>query len=355
METITVRLPDAAYDILIEDGLLRQAGQQLRRLTTATRALVVTDETVDALYGEQLMLNLAAAGWQATKVVIPPGEASKSLSQLEKLYTEFLAAQLTRSDLVIAFGGGVVGDLTGFAAATYLRGIAYVQIPTTLLAQIDSSVGGKTAVDLPQGKNLVGAFYQPAAVLIDPLLLASLPQRILCDGMAEAIKYGAIADRPLFERLAACRGREAFLSQAGSVIAACCRIKRDVVQEDQKDTGKRMILNFGHSIGHAIEQVYQYQTYTHGEAVAIGMVKISERSEALGLSRPGTAAALRDALTGWGLPVEPSAWEPEALAAAMNHDKKNLAGGLRLILVPEIGRAEIIRVSLADVAAKFLC
>jgi 3-dehydroquinate synthase len=354
VEKIRVTLPDTSYDIYIEAGLLCQAGNLLCRLTVSKKAVVVTDEIVDALYGESLVMNLTAVGFQVAKLIIPPGEASKSLAMLEKLYLAFLEAKLTRSDLVIAFGGGVVGDLTGFAAATYLRGIPYVQIPTTLLAQIDSSVGGKTAINLPQGKNLAGAFYQPAAVLIDPQLLHSLPQRTLRDGMAEAIKYGAIADRNLFEQLSACRSREDFLCQADSIIAACCRIKRDVVEEDEKDTGRRMILNFGHSIGHAIEQVYHYQTYTHGEAVAIGMAKITERSEMLGLSRPGTAAKLCEALIGHGLPVKPDAWNQAALFAAMTLDKKNTTDGLQLIVIQELGQADVIRMRLDDVADAFL-
>lgn len=354
MEKISVKLPDTSYEICIENGLFCQSGNLLCQMTVSKKTVVVTDETVDALYGESFVMNLTAAGFQVAKMIIPPGEASKSLAMLEKLYHAFLKAKLTRADLVIAFGGGVVGDLTGFAAATYLRGIPYVQIPTTLLAQIDSSVGGKTAINLPQGKNLAGAFYQPAAVLIDPQLLHSLPQRTLRDGLAEAIKYGAIADRDLFDRLAACRSRADFLSQADSVIAACCRIKRDVVEEDEKDTGRRMILNFGHSIGHAIEQVYHYQTYTHGEAVAIGMAKITERSETLGLSRPGTAAKLRDAIIGQGLPVKPEAWDQAALFAAMTLDKKNTTDGLQLVVLQEIGQADVIRIRLDDLAAAFL-
>ncbi|MDU4959466.1 MAG: 3-dehydroquinate synthase [Sporomusaceae bacterium] len=354
METIRVALNAAAYDILIGNGLFQQAGCQLRRLTTAARAVVVSDETVAALYGQTLLEQMEAAGFAASMTVIPAGEASKSLAMLEKVYQGFAAARVSRGDLVVALGGGVVGDLTGFAAATYLRGVPYVQIPTTLLAQIDSSVGGKTAINLPQGKNLAGAFYQPAAVLIDPGLLDSLPQPTLREGLAEALKYGAIADRGLFERIAACRSRDAFFRQAPALIAACCRIKRDVVEEDEKDHGRRLHLNFGHSIGHAIEQVYNFQTYSHGEAVAIGMVKITEGSEQRGFSRPGTAAAIREALAGLGLPVTTPDWDREALLAAMALDKKNTGDKLRLIVLPQLGTAEIIAMSLEEAAAAFL-
>ncbi|EGO62378.1 3-dehydroquinate synthase [Acetonema longum] len=351
MERITVELPANSYDICIENGLFARMGGLLRRQTAGSKALVVTDATVDVLYGKTLVESGMAAGLQVTKIVIPTGEASKSLAMLGELYRGFADAGLTRGDLVIAFGGGVVGDLAGFAAATYLRGIPYVQIPTTLLAQIDSSVGGKTAINLPQGKNLAGAFYQPAAVLIDPAFLDSLPPRVLRDGMAEAVKYGAIADRDLFEQLAGYRSREDFLRQAERVIAICCRIKRDVVEEDEKDTGRRMILNFGHSIGHAIEQVYQYQTYTHGEAVAMGMAQITEHSERIGLSRPGTTARIQAALRGLGLPLRPAVWDKTALLAAMARDKKNTSDGLQLVVLPEIGRADVIRVGLDAVAA----
>ena len=354
MEKIPVTLPDVSYDIYIENGLLSKAGKLLSQLTNSRKVVVVTDETVNRLYGETFYTILATEGFRVEKIIIPPGEASKSLTLLEELYHAFLAAKLTRSDMVVAFGGGVVGDLTGFAAATFLRGVSYVQIPTTLLAQIDSSVGGKVAVNLPQGKNLVGAFYQPTAVLIDPELLHSLPPRTLRDGMAEAIKYGAIADKALFERLAACRNRENFLTQAADVIIACCSIKRDIVEEDEKDTGRRMILNFGHSIGHAIEQLGEYQVYTHGEAVAIGMVKISECSEQRGLSQPGTAALLREVLIGQGLPVATDSWDKAALLEKMKIDKKNTTGGIRLIVLPEIGRADIIQFSMNEVAAGFI-
>lgn len=351
MEKITVELPTNSYDICIENGIFARIGVLLRRLTTGSKAMLVTDATVDALYGEALTANCRLAGWQITKMVIPTGETSKSLAMLGELYRGFAGAGLTRGDLVIAFGGGVVGDLAGFAAATYLRGIPYVQIPTTLLAQIDSSVGGKTAINLPQGKNLAGAFYQPAAVFIDPEFLVSLPPRTLRDGMAEAIKYGAIADRDLFEQLAGYRSQVEFLRQADRVIAICCRIKRGVVEEDEKDTGRRMILNFGHSIGHAIEQVYHYQTYTHGEAVAIGMARITEHSERIGLSRPGTAARIQAALAGQGLPLRPESWDKTALLAAMARDKKNTADGLRLVVLLEIGRADVVKVALDAVAA----
>lgn len=352
METISVKLPHCVYDIWIENGLLAQAGTLISSAVSSRSVVVVTDETVDTLYGKRLMDNLAAAGIAAGKIVIPPGEASKSMAMLEQVYSELIQARLKRSDCIIAFGGGVVGDLAGFAAATYLRGVRYIQVPTTLLAQIDSSVGGKVAVNLRQGKNLAGAFHQPAAVLIDPWLLAGLPPRTLRDGMAEAIKYGAIADKDLFERLANLRD-QGFYYQAERIIADCCRIKRDVVQADELDTGLRLILNFGHSIGHAIEQVSRFRGFTHGEAVAIGMSMITKRSEQLGWSRAGTSAALDEVLMKLGLPLAVDGLDKNALLAAMENDKKNSTGGMQLVILREIGRAEVVRVSMSE-AATFL-
>lgn len=342
MKTIRVNVPSAVYDIHIENGLMAKIGHLIGAVTTSRKAVVVTDRTVDGLYGTQLVNNLTTAGFKVDTVVIEPGEASKSLAVLGQLYQAFTAAPLNRSDLVIALGGGVVGDITGFAAATYLRGIAYIQIPTTLLAQIDSSVGGKTAINLPAGKNLAGAFWQPAAVLIDPELLHSLPARTLADGLAEAIKYGAIADQSLFEQLAACPSQQEFLAQAADIIAQCCTIKRNVVSSDERDTGHRMVLNFGHTIGHAIEQLSNYQVYTHGEAVAIGMVKVSEYSESMGLSRPQTAERIKQALLIHGLPVSADLSDQASLVKTLALDKKNAAAGLQLVIVPELGSADII-------------
>lgn len=352
MKIITVRLPRQTYDIWIENGILSKAGDLIRKTVSSTRAVVITDKTVDGLFGKRFMDNLASAGITADKIVIPQGEASKSLAMLERLYSGLVKAKLNRNDYIIAFGGGVVGDLAGFAAATYLRGIKYVQIPTTLLAQIDSSIGGKVAVNLPEGKNLVGAFHQPAAVLIDPWLLSSLPPRTLRDGMAEAIKYGAIADKGLFKCLTDIKEQD-FHFEAERIVADCCSIKRDVVEADELDTGRRLILNFGHTIGHAIEQVSGYQTYTHGEAVAIGMSMICRRSEQLGWTQPGTTAMIEEALLKAGLPLTMDL-DKTALLAAVENDKKSCSGGMQLVILSEIGRAEVVKVNMSEVA-EFLC
>ena len=263
--------------------------------------MIVSDDNVFPLYGKQLCDSLS--GYECHSLVLPHGEPTKSFDTLPKVYSAMLDAKLTRSDLVIALGGGVIGDLTGFAASTYLRGIKCVQIPTSLLAQVDSSVGGKTAVDLPQGKNLVGAFFHPKMVLIDPLVLNTLPDHFIHDGMGEVIKYGCIKDSGLFDLLLSHSSFEDLKPDLPKIIARCVDIKRIVVEADQFDTGERMLLNFGHTLAHAVEQRFAYERESHGEAVAIGMYQITRISEELGLTREGTAGEIRKILESYGLPV----------------------------------------------------
>ena len=251
-----------------------------------------------------------------------------------------LQAKISRSDLVIALGGGVIGDLAGFAASSFLRGIKLVQIPTSLLAQVDSSVGGKVAVDLPQGKNLVGAFYHPRLVLIDPEVLNTLPKRYINDGMGEVIKYGCIKDAALFYTLKTCGSFEALKPELASVIARCVDIKRLVVEQDQFDTGERMLLNFGHTLAHTIEQYYHYERESHGEAVAIGMYQITRIAETCGLTAPGCADEIKSVLTAYDLP-HASGLPIEDLTAAIKLDKKNLNSSLNLILLHTIGDSYI--------------
>ena len=247
-----------------------------------------------------------------------------------------LDAKLTRSDLVIALGGGVIGDLAGFAASSYLRGVKLVQIPTSLLAQVDSSVGGKVAVDLPQGKNLVGAFFQPKMVLIDPEVLNTLPEHFIKDGMGEVIKYGCIKDASLFDRLCSRSSFEDLKPELPEIIARCVDIKRIVVEADQFDTGERMLLNFGHTLAHTIEQYYNYERESHGEAVGIGMYQITRLAEEKGLTAPGSADKIRNALEIYGLPS--ACGLPLAdLTKAITLDKKNLNGHLNIVLLKEIG------------------
>ena len=255
---------------------------------------------------------------------------------LGQVYDELARAGLTRSDLILTLGGGVPGDLGGFAAATFLRGIDFIQVPTSLLAQIDSSVGGKVAIDLPSGKNLAGSFYQPKAVFIDPDLLKTLPLRFLHDGLAEAIKYGCIRDAGLFAQIAAVKSDQELLEQADSIIETCCNIKARIVEKDEFDTGERMLLNFGHTIGHAIEKCCGFTTYTHGEGVGIGMVQMTRQTEKLGLTAAGTAEELSRVLKKFALPVT-AVFDAQEILQAMALDKKKSGKKINLVIIEKIG------------------
>jgi len=345
LEKIIVRLREKQYSIYIEKGLLDEIGSQLKRSFDVQKIAVITDQYVDRFYGERFLNSLKKAAFTPFKIVIPPGEKSKNFSMLINIYEKLLQAGITRSDLIITLGGGVVGDLGGFAAATYLRGVPYIQVPTTLLAQIDSSIGGKVAVDLDMGKNLVGSFYHPEVVFIDPELLKTLDKRFLHDGVAEAIKYGCIRDKELFDSLYHYRNDDELLDHMDYIISTCCRIKKDVVEKDEKDKGERMVLNFGHTLGHAIEKYFNYQKYTHGEAVAIGMYWITVNSERLGLSKPGTSESIKSLLEKYDLPYEIDISDPAAIFENVILDKKNLRGHLNLIVLEEIGKAQIYKSS----------
>ena len=336
MSIINVNLGAKSYQIEIAAGLLDKAGAKIRSVSKAQRAAIISDSNVDALYGGRLQKSLEGSGFSVTRIVFPAGEKSKCLAELAKIYDRLAAAGITRSDLVVALGGGVTGDLGGFAAATFLRGIDYVQVPTSLLAQIDSSVGGKVAVDLPAGKNLVGNFYQPKLVLIDTELLRTLPVRFLHDGLAEAIKYGCIRDKALFEKIAAMRDDEELLANIGGIVERCCAIKAEIVEYDEFDTGERMVLNFGHTIGHAVEKCCGYTDYTHGEGVGIGMALLTRQTEKLGLTAPGTADAICRVLQKYKLPVDAPYAEADLLAG-IGMDKKKSGSSITLIILKEIG------------------
>lgn len=333
MKKITVSA-DTAYEVLVERGILKQCGSFIRPLTMADTCVIVTDSHVDPLYSSTVAASLAAEGFRVEKFVFPAGESSKCADTLLALYTFLCEKEITRSDCLIALGGGVTGDLTGFAAATFLRGMQYVQIPTSLLAQVDSSVGGKTAIDLPQGKNLVGAFKQPIVVLCDPDALSTLPDTFLADGMGEVIKYGMIRDKALFDIL--CTHTLSTIPEVfDTVIPACIAVKRDVVEADPFDKGLRMILNFGHTLGHAIEAFYHYETYTHGCAVAAGMCLITKYC-----GNPDDYTRLRACIKSYSLPADIPAPIPE-LIKLCGHDKKRAGAAMRYIVCPEIGQADI--------------
>ena len=339
MKTLTVALPGREYDILIERGLLGQVGARIRAVLPRARKLaVVTDTNVGPLYYNRIKASLEAAGFECWGAVIPAGEKSKNPSQLAQLWESFMDFGLTRTDGVVALGGGVVGDLAGFAAATILRGVAFVQIPTTLLAQVDSSVGGKVAVDLEHGKNLAGAFYQPRLVLMDPDTLNTLDLPQFVDGMAEVVKYGCIWDRDFFDFLAARPNREQLMESIEHILYACCDIKRQVVEQDERDIGLRMILNFGHTLGHAYELAGHYVEWTHGEAVAAGMCAAAKVGVKLGVTPAGVPGQIENACAALGLPTSIPC-SAEDYAAAIDLDKKSAGADITLILLDRIGHA----------------
>lgn len=331
---LTVDLGANSYPIYIENHILADAGSYISRVFKGKRIIIISDDNVFPLYGETLLSSLES--YDCHTLVLPHGEPTKSFGSLPAIYSAMLKAKISRSDLLIALGGGVIGDLAGFAAASYLRGIKFVQIPTSLLAQVDSSVGGKVAVDLPEGKNLVGAFYQPKLVLIDPTVLDTLPEHYIHDGMGEVIKYGCIKDKNLFDRLKSHTSFEDLKPELTDIIARCVDIKRIVVEHDQFDTGERMLLNFGHTLGHTIEQYYHYERESHGEAVAIGMYQLCLAAEAKGLTEEGCAARILDMLKIYGLPHE-CGLPMDDLTNAITLDKKNLNNHLNLVLLHTIG------------------
>ncbi len=329
------------YDILIEKGLFAQIPQLIAPFAKGARLAVLTDDTVDALYAQTLTASLSAAGYSAVKFVIPHGEASKSPEMLFAFLNFLAENRLTRSDLILALGGGVVGDLAGFAASVYLRGIRFIQIPTTLLAAVDSSVGGKTAVDIPAGKNLVGSFWQPELVICDPELLSTLPPIIFRDGCAEVIKYGVILDGAFFGRLI-----PGFAGQLEEGIARCVEIKRDVVEQDERDRGLRGLLNFGHTLGHGIEKHTDFAV-SHGAAVAIGMVLAAKVSHRLGLCGPEIPEQIEGILTDYGFDLH-CPCTPEQLYEASLSDKKRSGNRITLVLPKSIGNCVLYPIDCAD-------
>ena len=343
MRTITVQASES-YPIYMERGILEQCGALIRQATHANTLAVITDETVQALYGEKLTACLEQSGFSVVQFAFPHGEASKCADTLLQIYAFLVEHHITRTDCLVALGGGVVGDITGFAAATYLRGVDYIQIPTTLLAQIDSSVGGKTAIDLPSGKNLVGAFKQPNCVICDPATLETLPPAFVSDGMGEAIKYGMIWDAKLFDQIAS-HTLETLPEILEDMIYTCIDIKRQVVEADEFDTGKRMILNYGHTLGHAIESYYHYQTYSHGSAVAIGMCLMAQRT-----CPKNVLERLVQCVEQYHLPSSVPVPMQE-LVAHCGKDKKCAGATIRFIVCETIGKAEIRTMDLDAFAA----
>ena len=334
--TLTVELGDRSYPIVIGGGLLG-GGFDLSSYIPGDDCLIVSNETVAPLYLDALRANLGDKSVEA--IALADGEAHKTVATVESVLDKLVAIRANRDATVIALGGGVVGDIAGFAAACYMRGVGFIQVPTTLLAQVDSSVGGKTGVNHPQGKNLIGAFHQPNIVLIDTDTLATLPERELKAGLAEVIKYGAIVDADFFAWLEG--NIDALLAKDADALAhaiqRCCELKADVVAEDERESGRRAILNFGHTFGHAIEHCQGYGEWLHGEAVAAGMIMAAMLSD-IG---KGEVARLVDLIRRAGLPVVPPTIGAEAMMSAMGMDKKVVKKQLRFVLLNEIGDASI--------------
>ncbi len=351
MKTLTVGLSGREYDIVIAPGLLGRAGGLCRRaLPGAGRVAVVTDETVAPLYAGRLAQSMEDAGFRTGVITIPAGEPSKSVAMLEVLYDKLAGLGLTRADAVLALGGGVVGDLAGFAAATFLRGVDFVQVPTTLLAQVDSSVGGKVAVNLKAGKNLAGTFWQPRLVLVDPGCLATLDGPAFAGGMAEVIKYGCIADRALFEALEAAPSRAAATSRIEEILFACCDCKRRLVERDERDTGARMLLNFGHTLGHAYELAGGYEKYTHGQAVAAGMCRAAALGVRLGVTPGGLVPRIAALVRAFGLP-EAIPCSLSDYAAAVGLDKKGSGDAITFIALSGLGEAVPVKLAKTELLA----
>jgi len=341
-QRVRVELGERSYDILIGSGLLARAAEFFKPLKLGNRGVIITDSNVGPLYGAVLQQALRTGGIETEIVDVPAGESSKSLRQADRLLEHLLSLGLDRRSFVVALGGGVVGDLAGFVAATYLRGIAFVQVPTTLLALVDSSVGGKVGVNLPQGKNLVGSFYQPRLVLADIDTLKSLPERELRAGFAEVIKTGAIRDAKFFAWLE--REHQQVLRREPDAVAhavrRCCEIKADVVSKDERESGLRAILNFGHTVGHAMEALVEYEGLLHGEAISMGMCFASKLSVKRGGLNETELKRLCALLEASGLPTRPTdKFDMNRLLEAMRLDKKAREGKLRFVLLKRLGEA----------------
>ncbi len=344
MTSVAVDLKDRAYEIVVGADILPRLGAAVEGLRLGRDAVVVTDTAVRRLYGRVVARTLREGGGTVKSFAVPPGEESKAAAKVFALVEEIARYDVRRSVFIVALGGGVVGDLAGFVAAVYKRGVAYIQVPTTLLAQIDSAIGGKVGIDLPVGKNLMGAFHQPRLVWSDVTFLRSLDDRQIRNGLAEAVKYGVICDPGLF-RFIERRADDLLSRDPGAlteVVLRCSRIKARIVAGDERETrGMRTILNFGHTVGHAVEAAAGFQGYQHGEAVALGMRVALDISRRLGLIERGLQERVEDLLSGIGLPERISGIPLPAILRHMAHDKKFLAGRNRFVLVTDIGRVRV--------------
>ena len=342
MHTIEINA-SSSYKVFVGRGILKQSGEIITQVKPFSKAVIVTDDIVAKLYSNTVITSLKEKGIEAELFVFKNGEESKSHETLLALYDFLSQKAITRTDLLIALGGGVVGDLTGYVAATYLRGMEVVQIPTTLLAQTDSSIGGKTAVNIASGKNLVGAFKQPLCIISDTETLLTLSDEIFSDGMSEIIKYGIIKSESLFNLLT----EKLVNENLEKIIIECVNIKKSVVEVDEFDKGERMLLNFGHTFGHSIEKYYNYSGISHGKAVAIGMMIISEYSEKVGITKLGTTKKLKACLEKYKLPTETKIPVSDLIKSCLN-DKKRESDKINVILCSDIGKSEIRKLSIPE-------
>ncbi len=347
MEIITVNASQK-YDVIIGTGLLENCGEYFKKVTKAEKIALISDDNVSGIYSERVTASLKQSGFEVCLFTFPHGEASKCSDTLNRIYGFLAENHFTRTDCIAALGGGVTGDMAGYASATYLRGMDFIQLATSLLAQVDSSVGGKTAIDIPEGKNLVGAFKQPKLVLCDTDALRTLPRDFLIDGMGEVVKYAMIKSAPLFYILSA-NDIDSIWNVMDEVIAKCVSIKRDVVEADEFDKGERMLLNFGHTLGHSIEQYYNYTGISHGRAVAKGMEMVTELSEKRELCRNGLTNDLMTLLKKYCLDitVEPKASQ---LGNACLNDKKREGGSINIIICSDIGKSSAVKMTVGDFA-----
>ena len=352
MEKINLKHRFGAYDIYIGENLIEELGDHIEKLGLASKKIkfcIISDDIVFMRYGEIVKNSIEAKGFSVKQFIFKNGEAQKNLSTVGDIYDFLCENRFDRDDVLIALGGGVVGDVTGFAAATYLRGIRFIQIATTLLAQLDSSVGGKTGVNLPRGKNLIGAFYQPQLVLCDTGVLNSLPKHIYADGMAEAIKCGCIKSGELFERL---MGQNIAVSD---IIYRCVKIKAEVVAADEFETGERAVLNFGHTLGHAIEKYYDFSKFSHGQSVAIGMVYAAKISHLLNLCEYNVVEKIIKILDIYKLPADTGEkMDNRVLARICGGDKKSENDGIKFVLLENIGSYRFLKIN-KDEIEDLLC
>lgn len=345
---LKIELASKSYDILLEEEALKKLGSWIAERWSARKIALISDSNVFPIYGAAVLADLKKHGFEVVHYVIPAGEKSKSLETANQLYDFLTENDFSRSDAMVGLGGGVIGDLTGFVASTYMRGLHFIQVPTSLLAQVDSSIGGKTGVNSQKAKNIIGTFAQPDGVLIDPMTLKTLPKNRLAEGMAEVIKCALIQDENLWQQLQELNGLNDVLPNSISIIEKALLVKKKLVEKDEFDENDRLLLNFGHTIGHGLEASQHYENITHGEAVAIGMVQMTKATEEKGFSQAGLTEKISQMVEKYQLPATFSPWQPKEIYQAIIHDKKVRGKNIRIVIVPEIGKGAIHKILLTD-------